>query len=374
MNRSKKACAIAAFVALCMIFPVRTRADDPSLELRGQLSTWHRDARFEGERNYSSGVRYIPRLDILQELGGGRIVDLEASFNAWATLGDPEDADLELYRLKLRFATARTETRAGLQVINFGPARILRPLRWFDRLDPRDPLQLTEGIYALRFMYVAQNNANLWLWTLYGNDDVKGYESMPTADEKPEFGGRLQVPLGPGELALTLHGRTVDPPLPLLPDCGETRVALDGRWDIRVGLWFESMLQRLSGPEVSSTWTTAATVGADYTLGLGNGLHVLLEHMTGGVCTDEPMLDPGRDTNVTAFMLGYPVAYLDYFTAIGFYDWESDEYYQYLAWKRTWDTMILDVSLYRYPASLGLTGQSTSMAGTGVQVMMIFNH
>jgi hypothetical protein len=365
---------IISCAAILSILAASASCSAAPIEFMGQLSTWHREAAFEGERRYSSGIRYIPRLEILKDFGGGRIMDLEASLNAWAALGDAEDTSSELHRLKLRFATARTETRLGLQVINFGPAYILRPLRWFDRLDPRDALQLTDGVYALRFKYVAQNNANLWLWALYGNDELKGYETMRTAEEKPEFGGRVQSPLGPGELALTFHNRKVDPPFPLLPQLGESRFALDGRWDVKVGLWFESVLQRLNGPGISTSWIRTATVGADYTLGLGNGLHVLCEHMAASVTTDEPMLGPGRDTNVTAILLGYPAGYLDYFTAIGFYDWESDEYYQYFAWKRTWDTMVLDVSLFHYPASEALPGRSISSAGTGLQIMMIFNH
>lgn len=372
MNHGKAAYAIIAGTAILSVFTTAPRAEASSLEFRGQLGTWHREVRYEGERFYSTGVRYIPELRLLHEIGTERFIDLEMSLNAWAALGDSEDADIELYRLKLRFVTPRTETRLGLQVIHFGPAYILRPLRWFDRLDPRDPLQLTDGVYALRFKYVAQSNANLWLWTLYGNDELKAYESMHTVDERPEFGGRMQIPLGPGELAFSVHTRKVDSPLPGAAAFGESRFALDGRWDVHVGVWFESVLQRLSGPRISTAWAKTATVGADYTFGLGNGLHVLLEHMAG--TTDEPMPDPVRDTNVTAFLLGYPVGYLDYFTAIGFYDWEGEEYYQHFTWKRTWDTMILDVSIFRYPTSDGLTDQSISSVGTGVHVMMIFNH
>ena len=48
----------------------------------------------------------------------------------------------------LRLSTSRFEARVGLQKINFGSATLFRPLMWFDSLDPRDPLQITDGVYA----------------------------------------------------------------------------------------------------------------------------------------------------------------------------------------------------------------------------------
>ena len=71
----------------------------------------------------------------------------------------------------------------GLQKINFGSAVLLRPLMWFDSLDPRDPLQLTDGVYAVLLRYYFPNNANLWAWALYGNDSPKGWESAATAED-----------------------------------------------------------------------------------------------------------------------------------------------------------------------------------------------
>jgi len=122
----------------------------PALEyhLRGQVSGWHIEAQDEGERLYSTGIRYIPELDLTQDVSSESFVDLEVSANLWAAVmsADPGDtAAIDLYRLKLRYATAMTETRLGLQTMNFGPAHLLRPLRWFDRLDPRDPLNLSGG-------------------------------------------------------------------------------------------------------------------------------------------------------------------------------------------------------------------------------------
>jgi hypothetical protein len=345
--------------------------------LRGQVSGWYIEARNEGERLYSTGVQYIPQLDLEQEINSESFVDLEASVNAWAGMmsADPGDtAVLDLYRLKLRYATAMTETRLGLQVMNFGPAHLLRPLRWFDRLDPRDPLQLTDGVYALLFRYVASNNSSIWLWGLYGNDGPKGAEILPSSDDRPESGGRLQVPLGPGEAALSFHSRGVESPIPGSEAFDETRFGLDGRWDIEIGLWFETVHREQYGEGAFDQSMTSLMVGADYTLGIGNGLHVLCEHMGTSSWRDGLFSHMDEATHTTAFMLGYPSGYLDYVNAIGFFDWEEGDFYSFLSWQRTWDNFALNLSLFRNPEQLEEGPRSMSARGTGGQLIIMFNH
>jgi hypothetical protein len=345
--------------------------------LRGQLSGWYLEARDDGDRVYSAGVRYIPQLDLLQNITAESFADLEASANAWATImsGDPgDDADIELYRLKLRYATARTETRLGLQVINFGPAYLLRPLRWFDRLDPRDPLKLTDGVYALLFKIVAQNNTNIWLWGLYGNDDPKGPEIFPSSDDRPELGGRLQAPAGPGEIAFTFHSRMVDNPIPMQDAVDEMRFGLDGRWDVEIGLWFEATHNTQYGEGDLDMSTTMVMGGADYTLGIGNGLHVLGEHMVTSIQGGELVSGLDDVTNISALMLGYPSGYLDYFNAICFYDWDNRDFYVFGSWQRTWDDFALNVSIFHNPERVEDGLESMSARGTGGQVILIFNH
>ena len=251
-------------------------------DFSGQLSGWTVETGNKGSWENKSGLRYIPRLILEQPFYDDSFFDTEVSFNGFLTSNSgnsSENSDLELYRLKFRFATAQTETRIGLQKINFGPALLLRPLRWFDRLDPRDPLQLTKGIYGLRFKYNALNNANLWLWGLFGNDDAKGFETLPTSSGKPEFGGRFQYPVPYGELAATFHTRNVDASLLNGTDFTENRFAMDGRWDIVIGFWFESVLQQQKTDNLLYEWTKIITLGMDYTFGIGNGLNVLGEHM-----------------------------------------------------------------------------------------------
>ncbi|MCK7489842.1 MAG: ABC transporter ATP-binding protein [Anaerotruncus sp.] len=39
-------------------------------------------------------------------------------------------------------------------------------MMWFDTIDPRDPLQLTDGVYALLLRYYTRGNANFWAWAM----------------------------------------------------------------------------------------------------------------------------------------------------------------------------------------------------------------
>ncbi len=112
--------------------------------LNGQFSGWTIQSRHDNEWHNQTGVRYLPELTLEQSLADLALVDLETSLNGFVvydTENSTGDGKLKLYRLKLRYATAQTETRLGLQRLNFGPAQLLRSLKWFDQLDPRDPLR-----------------------------------------------------------------------------------------------------------------------------------------------------------------------------------------------------------------------------------------
>jgi len=357
------------------------------LDFSGQLSLWTMETRNRGDWENNTGIRYIPQLSIGKSLNDDAVLDTEISLNGFATTeknDENKNYELDLYRAKLRYATAQTETRVGLQKINFGPAQLLRPLRWFDRLDPTDPLQLTDGLYALRFRYDALNNAGIWLWALYGNKDPKGYERLSTVTGKPEFGGRVHYPVLGGELAATLHTRRVDGSRYLIRDYTENRFALDGQWDIGIGIWFESVFQQ---QEIESLipqqrtalstypWTKMTTIGMDYTFGLGNGLHVLMEHMT--TVISQEFYHWNENEQITAFSLNYPVGTLDNLQAIGYYSWEHNEYAQYLNWRRTYDNLVISLGLTHYPETIGNDGRfnfNPSKSGYGAQLMIIFNH
>ena len=379
--------AVSSHLKLCRVFFLglmgtflicTSQAAALSPELIGQLSGFTSETRNEGTWRNVSGLRYIPQLSLNHPLSEESFIEAEASLNSLLLFDDRDSGDtlsVKLYRLKLRLATAQTETRVGLQKINFGPAYLLRPLKWFDRVDPADPLGLTEGIYGLRFKYSALNNASYWLWGLMGNDDPKGLEALGSVSDVPEYGGRLEYPISSGELAITLHRRRVDGAAFQLPDFTENRYALDGRLDVGVGLWFESVAIQQKSNLLPFKWTKMITLGLDYTFGFGNGLHFLIEHMT--AISSKSLLGWDEDSQTTAVSLNYPIGLLDNLSLIGYYSWDFDKHLLNLNWRRTYDTVVFNINLFHSPqAPAGRTALETDAfsAGYGGRIMIIYNH
>src|SRR6056297_1659755 len=137
----------------------------------GQIIGWT-NLNFGDEFTSQSGLRYIPELSSEYLINKTWKLDAEASANIYGVgtyAADQWDSDRKIkpYRLWLRLSSDRFIVRGGLQKINFGSASLLRPLMWFDQIDPRYPLQLTDGVYGLLTKYYFLNNANIWFWVLY---------------------------------------------------------------------------------------------------------------------------------------------------------------------------------------------------------------
>jgi hypothetical protein len=276
------------------------------------------------------------------------------------------------YRMIVRYTTLHTETQLGLQQLNFGPAQLLRSLMWFDRVDPRDPLKLTNGVYALRYKYNFLDNSLVWLWCLYGNTDNKGYELLPTARHTPELGGRIQVPVLSGEMAATFHYRNVDA---MLYDYREHRYAVDGRWDLGVGLWFESVWQRNISNMPVAKWNRMTTIGADYTIPVGSGIYLLAEHMT--TATSNLFWNTDQSRQISALMATYSLGAMDNITLQEYYDWHNTNLYQYVQFQRNYDNLSINVAVFHFPENNGsvfLSGKPYGTSGYGAQLMLTYNH
>ncbi|MCP4397280.1 MAG: hypothetical protein GY801_08290, partial [bacterium] len=251
-------------------------------------------------------------------------------------------------------------------------AQLLRSLQWFDRVDPRDPLALTDGVYAVRFRYNALNNANLWLWGLYGNDEPKGYELLPSADDVPEFGGRFQYPLFTGEFAATVHAREVNGSALQIADFRENRIALDGRWEKTIGMWFETVLQQQRSDDLPYEWRKLTTLGADYTFGFGNGLYVAAEHFMSVL--SEKAFGWDEDAHSSALSLNYPIGFFDSLSAIGYYSWDLEKSSLFVTWQRSFDNYSLNFALFNYPEYSTGDVRQAPFGGHGGQIMIIYYH
>jgi hypothetical protein len=359
-------------------------------------------------------ARYVPEVSFGFPLDESLTLDFSASANLWAYAApevdgaDPSGSDAEAYRAWMRVSASRFEIRAGLQKISFGSAALFRPLMWFDRVDPRDPLQLTEGVWGGLGRFYLPGNVTAWAWAVRGQDERKGWEVIPTLEGAAEGGGRLQLPLGPGEIAGTYNRRRIDvgslglfPPGAFSTEGVEDRFAIDGKWDLEVGVWLEAVWVRQESEALETEWMKAVSVGTDYTFRVGNGLTVLAEHLykenpafrtlnvpdgpgggEGGPSFEEAdRFSPGP-LKLTSFTANYPFGVLDRMALAIYRDWEGDGWYRLVEWRRTYDRWRIHLLGFWnddegsfFPAEPGgNASNSGSLAGRGAQLILVFNH
>ena len=364
-------------------FPEANAQD--TVAFKGQLSAY---THFNGSNDlpWMSGVRYIPQFNFGHRWNDQRLFDLEASANLFGNVGvklfhkSDFSGDIKPYRLWTRYSTNQFELRAGLQKINFGSASLLRPLMWFDQIDPRDPLKLTDGVWGLLARYYFLNNANIWLWGLYGNENLKGWEAIRSKKNIPEFGGRLQLPLPKGEGGLSFHHRVADGST--LPDSlmaadniPENRVGFDAKFDMVVGWWIEASWSNYTAETGNYPNQEAINLGIDYTFGIGNGLTVIYEQLITSI--DQNPFEFGNVTTLSLLNLTYPVGLFDNLSAIVYYDWTKNKAYNFLTWQRQFNKLTFYLMGYINPKEYYIPTQGSGemlYAGNGIQVMLVFNH
>lgn len=356
------------------------------LSLNGEVTAWS-VFQFAKPVNTQVAVRFVPTLTGSWNVYPKTKFDFEASLQMNGTLNfagtqfDTATYVLKPYRVWARYSGTNWEVRAGLQQINFGSAKLFRPLMWFDEMDPRDPLKLTNGVYGVLGKYFFENNANIWLWTLIGNKNTKGFEFMGTAQWTPEMGGRAQIPVGPGELAFSTDFRkaNVQSYLSSVPDgtyLDEKRFGLDGHWDLGLGLWFESSAgvfdkNNFSIPRFQDLWN----VGADYTIPVGAGLGATVEYFR--YHSGDEIWKNGTVLNILGSMLSTPVSLTDNVSVMVFYVNEAKAWFNYLSYSRTYDNWQIYLMGFWNPDlnlffAENMSGKNL-FSGKGIQLMVNYN-
>ncbi|MEP0711316.1 MAG: hypothetical protein ABJC55_05290, partial [Algoriphagus sp.] len=163
----------------CSLLVHAKAQEKEKLIFNGQLSAFGNFSP-DVKNEFLFGGRYIPELSYAIPLDSTGInkIDFFASANIsgsanFHSLDDINaDGSIDPYRIWARYSGNQFEVRVGLQKIDFGVATVLRPLQWFNQVDPRDPLAITNGVYAALGRYYFLNNANIWFWTLYGNKET----------------------------------------------------------------------------------------------------------------------------------------------------------------------------------------------------------
>jgi hypothetical protein len=334
--------------------------------------------------SFTTGGLFIPQINgKLGRLGKGNL-DIEASVKLDgytgldSTIFDNGSAHLKPYRLWARVSASQWEARLGLQKINFGSAMMLRPLMWFDKVDPRDPLQLTNGVWGALGRYYFVNNTNIWLWTLHGNGEPKTWEMGATNPSFPEIGARLQLPVPKGEIGLSYHFRQCERDslwensLPsIMP---ENRLGFDAKYDVEIGLWAEAAWIHKGYDIGLFTNQQLLTLGADYTFGVGNGINVVGEHMMGFYGQTAFVAD--ESFHVTALSVNYPLGMFANLSVMVYTDWSSGKLYNFVNLKRSFGNLSAYIMAFKNPDTMVLPTQMASQnlfAGAGCQVMAVYH-
>ncbi|MFN8209861.1 MAG: hypothetical protein U0T33_02720 [Bacteroidales bacterium] len=369
-------------LSLLSFLPCASILKAQSVEFNGQAAIWSTVSN-SGSTYIQTGVRFVPQLKFdvpvnkKYKLDGELSADGMAQYTHESSAGATSDGLLRLYRAWIRFTADRFELRAGLQKINFGSANILRPLMWFDRVDPRDPLKLTPGVISIAGKYYFRSNANIWLWTLIGNDKTKGWESVPSNPSRPEFGSRIQLPFPKGELAFTFHNREAEfTDVTVLPQdryFNENRYGFDTKIDLGPGIWLEGTVTQRSSP-LMPDFEKAFTIGVDYTIGLGQGLNLMAENMY--ISTSEKLASSDNNINLSGLSLSLPLSIITRINAIVFYDWKGKGLYTFGNLSFTYNNFVINVIAFDNPNNFSIMNFTTGkniFAGYGGQVMVVYN-
>jgi hypothetical protein len=373
------------YILIIIISAIKPVTAQEGFRFSGQLSSWM-NLNFSTDLPLWAGTRYIPQINYGMSTHSGHLFDTELSANISGTAGLKPFDSLETegifkpYRAWVRYSGKQFEVRLGLQKLSFGSALMLRPLMWFDQLDPRDPLQMTEGVWGLLGRYYFLNNANIWMWVLYGNKNRSGWEPVRVNSNIPELGGRVQLSVPSGEIAFTYNHRVADSretggSVPAYEKIPEDRFGLDAKWDLKAGLWIESSFTHKHRDLGLLSNQLIVTAGMDYTFAAGNGIYAAVEHLM--FTYDEKPFAFSDPNHFSLMTLSYPIGLIDKISTIIYYGWHDSYIYSFLTWQRQYDKISLYLMAYWNPEVYQLPAQYSTQAiyaGKGIQIMFVFNH
>lgn len=385
---------IRALNTLLLILLASSLLGQAKLEFDGQLSLIGSIAP-ANDRDLFLGGRYIPELELALPLDSLKKIDFEASANLSGSIlttfqnfkrnpapGTPTaqtDGNITPYRAWARYSSRQLEIRIGLQKIDFGSATLLRPLQWFNQIDPRDPLQLTNGVYGALGRYYFLNNANIWVWVLYGNEKTRGFDAVETNRRAPEFGGRFQYPVPKGELAFSYHHRTANSTnlifVPQYEEIPEDRFAMDGKWDIGIGLWMEAVWVHKSRDLGIFTNQAFLNIGTDYTFGLGKGLNVIFEHLA--TTFGRRPMQFENTAQISALTMLYPLGLFDNLSSVVAYNWTSEDFTLFLNYQHQFKHVTGYLMAFYNPdvqSGIQQNDLANQFSGPGIRAMVVFNH
>ena len=366
--------ALILLAGLCL--PTWSLSAESSTAVSGELTGWSTFSS-DGKNSPIVALRYIPHLAANGKLLDLVTWDLDLAAHLLVTYERLNndfhgDSQAKLYRGWVRLSDEKNELRVGLQKLNFGPGKILRPLQWFDHMDPKDPTKFTLGVQGALLRRYFDNNANLWVWSLLGNRDPVGPVPLVTRSGKAEYGARLQLPLLTGEVGLSVHQRQIEWGK-MVSD--ERRLGVDGVFDIGIGAWFEAMTTQLDSHPFLPKDVLIATVGGDYTLPIGNGLYLSIEamvHRTNASAQQNP-----DERWLLALGPSYPISLWDQIRLVAVTSMQGEGGNYDLNWQRKYDNALLAAGLFfneLAPEAAVSRASLRAEVQKGIKLLIQYNH
>ncbi len=326
--------------------------------IKGQF--WGSGESVEDQSDIKSQLGYIPIFSAYYELSQDRMIDLEwAYLFGRSYIGDSlQEHHEKAYRGWLRYLTQGIDARLGLQKVSFGPSRLLRPLAWFDTIDPEDPKDQTVGVEAFRLRVFPPNSLVLWSWIMKGKSDTLSY------------GGRAEISTHIGEWGFTFHQDPIKTsqligqyPYQVMIAGPHARVGVDYRYDGLLGFWFEGagfIAEKQN--KFNKIRYTLMTLGGDYTLPISTGLLIMSETLLSREWSNQE--DASSNQNFSTFMASLSLGMFHKVILISNLDWNKNHTYNYLRWSTTFDSFSINCMVSINPQTID----------NSFKLMFIYNH
>jgi hypothetical protein len=243
--------------------------------------------------------------------------DLIYADGAAAQSGLMDRLDADFFRAWARFGDERRYLRGGRQEILFGAAAIFRPLGLFDTRVVSAIIPETRGV-----------DGALGSWFFDKTESVHAWAVPARNGDRVIVGGRWEGMAAGHEVGLVFqyHPRSDLDALANF-DLETTQAGFHFKGERVVGYWSEGRLDIEAG---EGALRFEGTIGADYTLGIGGGLHVLAEYFLSARRRDFTPPDPPRGDRTfhqLGISLDQPVGIAVVWRLFGFYD-VADESFQ----------------------------------------------